>query len=70
MTTFIVTKEQYILAIFKIIAKIYCANGKVDVEKAKKRFRLFMVKDSVKSVKGTEFPAYFDHTIYQAKFDE
>ena len=46
------------------------ANGKVDVEKAKKRFRLFMVKDSVKSVKGTEFPAYFDHTISQAKFDE
>ena len=29
-----------------------------------------MVKDSVKSVKGTEFPDFFDHTISQPEFDE
>lgn len=52
-------------------AEMVCfADGKVDVEKAKKRFRRFMVKDSVKSVKGTEFPSYFDQTISQTEFDE
>ena len=45
-------------------------DGKVDVEFAKKQFRRFMVKDSVKSVKGTEFPAFFDQTITQEEFDE
>jgi hypothetical protein len=44
-------------------------DGKVDVSLAKKQFRRFMVKDSVKSVKGTEFPAFFDQTITQEKFD-
>jgi hypothetical protein len=29
-----------------------------------------MVKDSVKSVKGTEFPAFFDQSTSQAEFDE
>jgi len=29
-----------------------------------------MVKDSVKSVKGTEFPSYFDQTTTQDEFDE
>lgn len=45
-------------------------DGKADVSRAKKQFRRFMVKDSVKSVKGTEFPASFDQTITQEKFDE
>ena len=45
-------------------------NGCVDVEQVKKRFSRFMVKDSVKSVKGTEFPAFFDRTISQDKFDD
>ena len=35
----------------------------VDVDAVKKVFSRFMVKDSVKSVKGTEFPAFFDHTV-------
>ena len=29
-----------------------------------------MVKDSVKSVKGTEFPVFFDNTVTQAEFDK
>lgn len=45
-------------------------DGKVDIEQIKKHFRCFIVKDSVKSVKGTEFPAFFDNTITQSKFDE
>ena len=45
-------------------------NGCVNVEQVKKRFSRFMVKDSVKSVKGTEFPAFFDQTISQDKFDD
>jgi hypothetical protein len=38
---------------------IYFADGKVDVDAVKKKFRRFMVKDSVKSVKGTEFPGEY-----------
>lgn len=44
-------------------------DGKVDIEEAKKRYHRFMVKDSVKSVKGTEFPAFFDSTVTQEEFD-
>ena len=32
-------------------------------------FGRFMVKDFVKSVKGTEFPKYFDKDITQEEFD-
>ena len=42
----------------------------VDIDAVKKRFAKFMVKDSVKSVKGTEFPAFFDHNISQEEFDQ
>lgn len=49
---------------------IYFADGIVDVAAAKKQFRRFMVKDCVKSVKGTEFPAYFDQDITQSAFDD
>lgn len=46
-------------------------NGtKVDIELAKRTFSRFMVKDYVKSVKGTDFPAYFDTSITQQEFDE
>ena len=44
-------------------------HAKIDVELLKKSFKRFMVKDYVKSVKGTEFPVYFDETITQAEFD-
>lgn len=41
----------------------------IDVERVKARFKRFMVKDYVKSVKGTEFPAVFNDTVAQADFD-
>ena len=42
----------------------------VDIELVKKAFPKFMVKDYVKSVKGTNFPACFDASITQQEFDE
>ena len=42
---------------------------KIDVELLKKSFKRFMVKDYVKSVKGTEFPAYFDENITKEEFE-
>lgn len=42
---------------------------RIDVEQLKRSFRRFMVKDYVKSVKGTEFPSFFDETITQEAFD-
>lgn len=44
-------------------------HAKIDVALLKKSFKRFMVKDYVKSVKGTEFPAYFDESITQDEFD-
>lgn len=44
-------------------------DGHVDLEAVKERFPRFMVKDSVKSVKGTEFPLFFDQSVSQAEFD-
>ena len=49
---------------------IFFEDGKVDVEAVKKHFARFMVKDAVKSVKGTEFPAFFDSTVTQDAFDD
>ncbi len=50
-------------------AEFYPLHEKLDVERLKKRFGKFMVKDYVKSVKGTEFPAFFDENINQSEFD-
>lgn len=41
----------------------------INVEELKKRFPRFMVKDYVKSVKGTEFPACFDQSVTQEEFN-
>lgn len=41
----------------------------IDIEKVKQIFPRFMVKDYVKSVKGTEFPVYFTRNTTQAEFD-
>lgn len=48
---------------------LFFEEGSVDVEAVKKQFHRFMVKDSVKSVKGTEFPAFFDQSVSQEEFD-
>lgn len=42
---------------------------RIDVELMKRNFDRFLVKDYVKSVKGTEFPACFDASITQEEFD-
>ena len=42
----------------------------IDLNVAKKEFKRFMVKDFVKSVKGTSFPKYFDSSITVAEFNE
>lgn len=42
----------------------------VDLTTVKKSFKRFMVKDYVKSVKGTNFPRYFENTVTQDEFDK
>ncbi len=42
----------------------------IDVSILTDNFNRFMVKDYVKSVKGTEFPKFFDNTITQGEFDK
>ena len=49
---------------------LFFEDGCVEMKAVKKCFRRFMVKDGVKSVKGTEFPAFFDGTVTQEAFDE
>ena len=49
--------------------EVFPLYSKIDVDYLKKHFKRFMVKDYVKSVKGTEFPKYFDQTITQSQFD-
>ena len=44
-------------------------HAEIDIEKVKQTFPRFMVKDYVKSVKGTEFPAYFTQRTTQEEFD-
>ena len=48
---------------------MYFEDGHVDLGKVKTRFPRFMVKDCVKSVKGTDFPAFFDRSVTQPEFD-
>lgn len=42
----------------------------IDIEAVKKSFNRFMVKDFVKSVKGTAFPKFFDASVTQEEFDK
>ena len=44
-------------------------HAEIDIEKVKQIFPCFIVKDYVKSVKGTEFPAYFTRNTTQTEFD-
>lgn len=49
---------------------IYPKGTTISMDEIKNNFSKFMVKDYVKSVKGTEFPKYFDHTITQQEFNK
>lgn len=44
-------------------------DGKVDLDEVNSTFRRFMVKDYVKSVKGTDFPKFFENTVTQVEFN-
>ncbi len=48
---------------------VYPQGKAININEVKGYFDLFMVKDYVKSVKGTQFPKYFDQRIDQDKFD-
>ncbi len=50
--------------------KTYPLYKQIDVIQLKQSFQKFIVKDYVKSVKGTEFPKYFDSSITQEDFDK
>ena len=45
-------------------------DGIVDLDEVKKTFSKFMVKDYVKSVKGTEYPKFFENSITKEDFEE
>lgn len=49
---------------------IFPKGTSVDLTTVKKSFKRFMVKDYVKSVKGTNFPRYFENTVTQDEFDK
>lgn len=50
--------------------EIYPLHTQINIDSIKHTFGRFMVKDYVKSVKGTEFPKYFDKHITQEEFDQ
>lgn len=50
--------------------KIFPLHTEIDIAQVKEAFPRFMVKDYVKSVKGTEFPQYFDGSIRQEAFNQ
>ncbi|MGI6721241.1 MAG: ATP-grasp domain-containing protein [Anaerovoracaceae bacterium] len=49
---------------------IYPLHKEIPLEEVKKEFDKFMVKDFVKSVKGTKFPKFFDASISQREFND
>ena len=49
---------------------VYPDGADIDVEYIKSKFKCFIVKDYVKSEKGTDFPKYFNPTITQEIFSQ
>lgn len=49
---------------------IFPENTPVDLDTVRRSFKRFMVKDYVKSVKGTDFPVYFENTVSKEEFDK
>lgn len=49
--------------------RLYQLHQQIPIEELKPEFDKFIIKDFVKSVKGTDFPKYFDTEISQDKFD-
>lgn len=48
---------------------LFPLHQRIDVQEVGKHFDRFMVKDYVKSVKGSSFPKYFNSSIRQSEFD-
>ena len=48
---------------------IYPKGTEIDLSTVKKIFNRFMIKDYVKSVKGTDFPVFFENSVSQEEFD-
>lgn len=48
---------------------LFPLHAPIDIFLVRKSFPKFMVKDYVKSVKGTEFPKFFDESTTQEEFD-
>lgn len=76
----VTTPEEY--SLFHIFPNIYpqlCTDTPrmityplgtaIEVDALKNVFSKFMIKDYVKSVKGTEFPAFFESNVTQKEFD-
>lgn len=49
---------------------IFPDGTEININEVKQHFSKFMVKDYVKSVKGTAFPKYFDASVTQEEFEE
>jgi hypothetical protein len=49
--------------------RVFPLHEKLPCSELTNEFRRFMIKDYVKSVKGTDFPKYFDNTITQEELD-
>lgn len=77
----ITTPEEYRL--FHVFPNVYPLFGEdtakmlvypketiVDLEEVKDTFERFMIKDYVKSVKGTDFPKYFTNDVDQETFNQ
>ncbi len=50
--------------------QIYPLHSEIPVDILKNNFLRFMVKDYVKSVKGTDFPKYFESSVTQEEFNK
>lgn len=48
---------------------IYPLHQRINIDEVKENYNRFMIKDFVKSVKGTEFPKFFDASVTQEDFD-
>lgn len=48
---------------------IYPLHSPIDINELRRKYSRFMIKDFVKSVKGTDFPKFFDTNITQEEFD-
>ena len=49
---------------------VYPKGTTVDLTEVKKHFKRFIVKDFVKSVKGTEFPRFFEASVTEQEFEQ